>query len=149
MDMTSEMIDIADRLSINELLSRYCHSIDAARADLCAGLFTEDATLQTAVGNAKGGEAIRAWVEGRLALRKESMQVRHYLLNVLLAPVSADLVRARSTLLYATQARDAETSAQLLATGIYEDEVRRTAEGWRFSRRTVEMAPELDDAYFM
>lgn len=146
--MKSLMIETTDRLEINELLARYCHSIDAARADLCAGLFTDDASLNTAVGNAHGSDAIRAWVEGRLALRQEGMQVRHYLLNVLLAPVAADLVRARSTLLYTTQARDAQTSAQLLATGIYEDEIRRTDRGWRFSRRTVEMAPLLDDVYF-
>jgi len=147
--MTSSSIDTADQAAINELLSRYCHSIDAARADLCADLFTDDASLNTAVGKAKGSKAIRAWIEGRLALREEGMQVRHYLLNILLAPLAADLVRARSTLLYTTQARDAQTSAQLLATGIYEDEIRRTAQGWRFSDRTVEMAPELDDIYFL
>lgn len=146
--MSSSTIDTADRLAIHELLSRYCHSIDAARADLCAGLFTDDASLNTAVGNAEGSEAIRAWIEGRLALREEGMQVRHSLLNVLLAPIAADLVRARSTLLYTTQARDAKTSAQLLATGIYEDEIRRTEKGWRFSRRTVEMSPALDEGYF-
>ena len=146
--MSSSTIDMADQIAIHELHSRYCHSIDAARAELCAGLFTDDASLNTAVGNAEGSEAIREWIEGRLALRKEDMQVRHYLLNVLLAPLATNLVRARSTLLYTTQARDAQTSAQLLATSIYEDEIRRTEEGWRFSRRTVEMAPALDDAYF-
>ncbi len=147
--MRSAKLDTADQVAINELLSRYCHSIDAARAELCASLFTDDASLKTPVGNANGIEAIRAWIEARLALREEGMQVRHYLLNVLLAPLAADLVRARSTLLYTTQARDAQTSAQLLATGIYEDEIRRTAQGWRFSGRTVEMAPVLDDAYFV
>ncbi len=97
--MRSAKLDTADQVAINELLSRYCHSIDAARAELCASLFTDDASLKTPVGNANGIEAIRAWIEARLALREEGMQVRHYLLNVLLAPLAADLVRARSTLL--------------------------------------------------
>ncbi len=147
--MGSTAIAIEDRLAIHDLLARYCHSIDAARGDLCAELFTHDARLDTAVGNAEGEEAIRAWIDGRLALRQEGMQVRHYMLNVLLASIEPDLVRSRSTLLYTKQASAGGSNAQLLGTGIYEDEIRRTAKGWRFHRRTVEISPELDDIYFV
>ena len=94
------MISDADRSAIQELLSRYCHSIDAHRADLCAGLFCDDAVLETPVGNANGASAIRAWIEDRLAQRQEGVQVRHLVTSTLLVPLDSGSVRTRSTLLY-------------------------------------------------
>ncbi|MCR9098210.1 MAG: nuclear transport factor 2 family protein [bacterium] len=93
------MIEESDRSAIHELLARYCHSIDAARGELCAGLFTEDAVLETPVGTANGIAEIQEWIDGRLALRQPDIQVRHSHLTILLAPLSAAEVRVRSTLL--------------------------------------------------
>ena len=116
-------IDSGDRAEIEALISRYSHGIDTGRADLCTALFTEDARLDTPVGNARGTEEIRAWFDGRLAMREEGVQVFHYVVNTLLAPVTEDRVRSRSMLLYTRQEIDVPLSAQLLATGIYEDEL--------------------------
>lgn len=142
------MISDTDRGAIHDLLSRYCHSIDAHRANLCAGLFSNDAVLETPVGNAEGGAAIRAWIDGRLAQRKKGIQVRHLLLSTLLAPLDADLVRARSTLLYTWESTEGPRNASVKSTIIYEDVVRRTQAGWRFARRTCDTQLPLDDVYF-
>jgi len=142
------MISEADRSAIIELLSRYCHSIDAHRADLCAGLFTDDAVLKTPVGQAEGGAAIREWIDGRLALREEGVQVRHFMLSTLLAPIDEDLVRGRSTLLYTWETLEIPREVSVRSTVIYEDEVRRTPAGWRFSARTCDTQLPLDDVYF-
>lgn len=141
------MISEADRSAIQELLSKYCHSIDAHRADLCAGLFCDDAVLETPVGNAEGGAAIREWVEGRLAQRRPGVQVRHFMLSTLLAPVDADLIRARSILLYTWETLDPR-EVSVKSTVIYEDVVRRTPDGWRFSSRRCDTQLPLDDVYF-
>ncbi len=142
------MISEADRSAISELLSRYCHSIDAHRADLCAGLFTDDAVLKTPVGEAQGGAAIREWIDGRLAQREEDVQVRHFMLSTLLAPINNDLVRGRSILLYTWETLEIPREVSVRSTVIYEDEVRRTARGWRFSARTCDTQLPLDDVYF-
>jgi hypothetical protein len=141
-------ISEADRFSISELLSRYCHSIDAERADLCAGLFTDDAVLKTPVGHADGHDAIREWIDGRLALREKGVQVRHFMLSTLLAVIDTDRVRARSTLLYTWEGLEIPRQVTVKSTVIYEDEVRRTSKGWRFSSRVCDTIIPLDDVYF-
>ena len=146
MEMTK--ISDADRSSITELLSRYCHSIDADRADLCAGLFTDDAILKTPVGEANGQSAIREWIDGRLALREKGVQVRHFMLSTLLAQIDADRIRARSTLLYTWEGLEIPREVTVKSTVIYEDEVRRTPKGWLFSSRECDTALPLDDVYF-
>ncbi|MBW2424643.1 MAG: nuclear transport factor 2 family protein [Deltaproteobacteria bacterium] len=137
-----------DRSAISDLLSRYCHSIDEGRADLCAALFTDDAVLNTPVGRAVGGAAIREWIDGRLALREEGIQVRHFMLNTLLAPIDADRVRARSVLLYTWETLEMPREVSVRSTVIYEDEVRRTPGGWLFSARSCDTQLPLDDVYF-
>ena len=146
--MTSDRIETSDVLAIHELLARYCHAMDAARADLAIELFTEDAVLETPVGSAQGRAAIQEWIEGRLALRSTDHQVGHYLLNPLIAPTDANHARIRSMLLYTRQAVDGQGRAELLSTGIYEDEVARSAERWRFARRRWTLSAPLDGAYF-
>ena len=142
------MIDAADRLAIHELLARYCHSIDAAEGALCAALFTDDARLETPVGVAEGGAAIQEWIDGRLALRQPDIQVRHSHLTILLAPLSADEVRVRSTLLYTWETLEIPREVDVKSTVIYEDVVRRTPDGWKFASRKCDTRLPLDDVFF-
>ena len=142
------MIEEADRLAIHELLARYCHSIDAARGELCAALFTEDAKLETPVGIADGKAAIQEWIDGRLAMRQPEIQVRHSPLSILLARVDEDHVRVRSTLLYTWETLEIPREVDVKSTVIYEDVVRRTPGGWRFASRKCDTRLPLDDVYF-
>jgi len=146
--MEPNPISLEDRLAIGDLLARYCHAMDASRADLAIGLFAEGAVLETPVGEARGRDAILAWIEGRLALRSSQHQVGHYLLNPLVAASGPDRARVRSMLLYTRQAIGREGSAELLSTGIYEDEVVRGADGWRFLHRRWTLSAPLDAFYF-
>ena len=109
--MSADNVDIHDRLAIQDLLARYCHSIDASRADLCIGLFTDDAILDTPVGKAEGRAAILEWIEGRLALRAPEYQVGHYMMNTLVTRLSPDSVKVRSMFLYTRQRRDGAACA--------------------------------------
>jgi len=142
------VISDADRSAIGELLSQYCHSIDAPRGDLCAGLFTDDAVLETPVGRAEGAAEIREWIDGRLALRQDGVQVRHMMQSILLAPIEPDLVRVRSTLLYTWETLEIPREVSVKSTVTYEDRVRRTASGWRFASRRCDTQLPLDDVYF-
>lgn len=146
--MSADNVAVEDRLAIQDLLSRYCYGMDASRADLTIELFTDDATLHTAVGEAQGKAGILEWIEGRLALRAPDYQVGHYLLNTLVVATGPHSAKVRSMLLYTRQRRDGSASAELLGMGIYEDEVRKEQGRWKFSARRVGIAPPLDDAFF-
>lgn len=146
--MISGDFELEDRHAICDLLSRYCHAMDAARADLCIGLFADNASMHTPVGEAVGRGAILAWIEQRLALRSPEYQVAHYLLNPLLTVITPTKVRVRSMLLYTRQRVDETGTTELLSTGIYEDEVQKTAKGWQFYSRRYSLSMPLDDAYF-
>jgi hypothetical protein len=141
-------LDLDERMAITDLLSAYCHAMDAARADLCIRLFAEEATLETPVGHAVGRAAILAWIEGRLALRPSGFQVGHYLLNPLFARTGANRVRVRSQLLYTRQSLEENGRSELLSTGIYEDEVERSSDAWWFTRRCWQLRTPLDVLYF-
>jgi hypothetical protein len=138
-----------ERLQVSELLSRYCHAMDAGRADLCATLFAKDARLDTPVGVAEGRQAIQQWMQERIAQRPEGYRISHYLLNPIMAKVSIDCIRMRSMLIYTRQLFEEGAAPELLSTGIYEDEVRLTNEGWQFMARHYQLAPPLDDIYFL
>ena len=146
--MSRDPIATDDRMKISELLARYCHAMDASRADLCIGLFVEDAVLETPVGTAEGRPAILGWIEERLSLRSPEHQVGHYLLNPLFAPLGPTRVSVRSMLLYTRQTRGVDLSAQLLGTGIYEDEVVEIESNWYFARRRWGLSEALNDIYY-
>jgi hypothetical protein len=146
--MTLENLSAEDRLAIQDLLSGYCHAIDASRADLCIGLFADDAELYTPVGDAKGRQAILAWIEGRLALRAPAYQVGHHLLNTMVAATGPNTAKVRSMFLYTRVRRDGSASAELLGTGIYEEEVRKEAGRWKFAIHRFSISAPLDDVFF-
>lgn len=137
-----------DTLAIHELLARYCHGMDAARADLVIDLFTDDADMQTQVGNSSGRAQIKAWIDERITQRDPHVQVGHYLLNPLVFAMSASEARVRSMLLYTKQSLDFSAPCELVATGIYEDVVVKTAKGWKFKSRQSTLSAPLDDRHF-
>jgi hypothetical protein len=141
-------LPVEDTLAIHELLARYCHGMDAARADLVTDLFTDDAQMQTQVGNSSGKAQIKAWIDERLAQRDAKFQVGHYLLNPLTFAASESEARVRSMLLYTKQSLDFSAPCELVATGIYEDVVVKTAEGWKFKSRKSTLNAPLADRYF-
>ena len=137
-----------DTLAIHELLARYCHGMDAARADLVIDLFTDNAEMHTQVGNSSGKAQIKLWIDERLDLRDPHFQVGHYLLNPLVFAISASEARVRSMLLYTKQSVDFSAPCELVATGIYEDVVVKTVDGWKFKSRQSTLNAPLDDRYF-
>lgn len=133
---------------VRDLISQYSHAVDAGEVDALVNLFVEDGELITPVGSPRGWVALRQWAQQRIDSREPRIQVRHMVVNTLIAPVNSGRVRARSMLLYTRQHIDKPLSAQVMATGIYEDIIVHTASGWRFQLRRMEVAPAIDPIYF-
>jgi 3-phenylpropionate/cinnamic acid dioxygenase small subunit len=112
-----------DRDEIRQLLARYNHLIDSHDEEGWPALFTDDAVFDP------GGDPL----VGEEALRKFAASVppglRHVVVNEVI-DIEGDEAHARAYLLLF-----AGTPRALAMMGTYEDTLRRTEGGWRFTRR--------------
>ena len=130
----------ADRLAILEQIARYSYAWDDRDLEAYVALFTGDAAFvvdpELPGGpsvNATGHEAIRTWARERMDARKPGVQVRHHQSGTLFDELGEDQARTRTMLLTSRVGPDGEPPGS----GVYYDEWRRTAEGWRFAKRTL------------
>jgi uncharacterized protein (TIGR02246 family) len=114
-----------DLEEIRKLLARYCFTLDERDADGWAALFTEDGSFHGTLGEP---------LIGREALRQITSRVpdgvRHLTMNEVIE-VEGDTATARAYVLVTR-----ESPPIVSGGGTYEDTLSRTADGWRFSRRT-------------
>lgn len=122
-----------DRLAIHELLAQHGHLVDGGELDRLDELFTDDVVYDLApLGGAAltGVEAIRASAR-QLGDRNP---VAHLVTNIVMQEKDGE-VTARSKFLGVR--RDGSVGS-----GVYDDVLRRTAAGWRISRRRVSIRRE-------
>lgn len=131
--MDTDFQDIAARVRIRDLYSRYCFALDAKDANGLADCFTEDGAFVNEHGEFVGREAVN-----RLLLPAPET---HYSINVEVMERSEGTYMARACflLLHAGESRVA-------AHGLYDDTVRQGVDGvWRFARRKVAFLWMSDD----
>jgi uncharacterized protein (TIGR02246 family) len=128
---------------ITELISRYSHMWDSKNATGLADLFAEDGVwdrwgpgVQKPDISIKGRDNFRDWTANRFKTALADRQTRHYQTNTVFLEVTDDLVRTR-TVFVVMQVLAADKTLRVATTGIYEDEFRRTSEGWRISHRVL------------
>jgi len=130
------MTDI-ERMLAEHACARLCQSfhayVDTYRHEEIVPLFVPDAVWIHRTGDLIGHDGIRRYLDGK----STAPIVRHVVTNVLIDVESADRARGRC---YVTVyfAMPDETVNQVEGPVIivqYDDEFRRTPEGWRFSRR--------------
>lgn len=136
--------DMHDRMTIDELHSRYIFALDWYDADIVASLFAEDGVLDWAGGVVEGREAIRAAVaEMRVYFGKfeavdaptRPARLRHFVTNKVM-DICGD--QARTVAFWFELNNDNRPRWPYVgAYGHYEDTLVRTADGWRFKRRTI------------
>ncbi|MDV7088983.1 nuclear transport factor 2 family protein [Rhodococcus opacus] len=139
------MVDFAklsDRLDILDVFSRYALGMDLADRDLFASAWTDDAVWTCgsisldvrgrdeilAYFDSKPGKAPKAPAEGS-SVRLASNH--HIVLDGDRATATAEMVGLRYT----------GHSVHTYSVGVYEDEFRRTGDGWRLSRRDMIVNP--------
>jgi hypothetical protein len=126
-------ITIDDRLAIHELLALHGHLVDNGALDRLDELFTDDVVYDLAP---LGG----AVLEGVDAIRRSARElgdrnpVAHLVTNVLVQEYDGQVTASSK---FIGVQRDGSVGS-----GVYEDVLRRTAEGWRISRRRVSLRRE-------
>ena len=131
--------EIADRIEIDDLITRYATAVDTKDWDLYRTVFTDDAVIDyTSAGGIRGslGEVVE-WLSHALKLFPMTQHLitnRHVVLE-------GDTATGRSYYYNPLGRPDGTGGMQLLFFGgYYNDRFRRTADGWRIAERVEETA---------
>ncbi|MCH7599245.1 MAG: nuclear transport factor 2 family protein [Myxococcales bacterium] len=128
---------LIDRQEIDDLLTRYATSVDTKDWDLYETCFTEDAFIDyESAGGIKGKRPeVRAWLEKVMVIFP---MTQHVVCNRVIE-IDGDKATARSVF-YNPMALPGEGKAQSLFIdgGYYNDQLVRTADGWRITERIEE-----------
>jgi hypothetical protein len=119
-----------DRLSIHELLSLHGHLMDSGELDHLDGLFTQDVVYDLESLGAGTLYGVAAIKQAAVQLGERN-PVAHHITNVVVTESDAT-VTARS------KGIGVRTDGSV-GSVVYDDVLRRTAEGWRISRRRVSL----------
>jgi ketosteroid isomerase-like protein len=112
---------MTDDLAIRDLLTRYALALDADDIDECLELFTEDAEFVVFGRTFSGRDQIRAMFQ--------SAPRGLHLTGVSSIDLSDNAARARSQVLLV------EAGTMQLRPALFDDEIRRDGQRWRFLRR--------------
>lgn len=128
-------MDVADQLAIHDLYVRYTHAIDLGDPEGWADCFTSDGVLELPYrGQLTSGRDELVAVARRFHERGGGFD-RHVTTNI---RVTVDGDRAHGTAyLHMLAGGEGDTPPRLTMTGVYADELVRTADGWRFRRRVI------------
>jgi 3-phenylpropionate/cinnamic acid dioxygenase small subunit len=133
------LAEIADRLEIQDLLTRYCRAIDTRAWDDLDTIFTPDATIDyTAAGGVRGAfPEVKAWLAEVLP---RFAMTQHLVTNHDIQ-VDGDRATSRVYVYNPMGTRNAAGTLDLFFFGgWYNDRLVRTPDGWRIAERTEETA---------
>lgn len=142
--MTDSLQALAARLAIQQALADYAYRFDARDAAGWSELFTRDGVFEYQPSDPaaqdqafcwRGRAAIRAWAERRCEDLGPAARFLHHQSTTSFDAVAADAVASR-TLLVVTRA-DHGTAPRISVAGVYHDQWRPTAAGWRLAHRRL------------
>jgi len=129
-----ESWEVEARLAVQDAFASYVRCADSGRSEQLAALFTDDGVLRTDGGEARGFDAIVAFLEDAkrslAASPSGAGRIRHHVSSVHVTFPTADEARATSYFL-------AVTAAGPDHWGRYRDRLIRVGDRWRFAERTA------------
>jgi hypothetical protein len=126
---------LQDRVEICDVLYRYSSSIDSFDNAGVRGTLADDIWAQ--YGNSEpvvDGDALAKWIAEATA----TVVWQHHLLNVYHVEIDGDVARTVSYLT-SHQVFKENPAAAIILVARYHDELRRTSDGWKISRRVMEV----------
>lgn len=141
---TSSPQSVADRLDILQVIAEYSYTFDGRDSEGWAALFTEDASWQfIAPGSPEpltdlnGRDEILAWAKGRHASMPKDSISYHHQSGISFDELTADTAKTRVMVIITAHTKGSTTPPAVFLTGVYHDEWKKTAEGWKFVSRTL------------
>jgi SnoaL-like domain len=137
---------LLDRTEIADVLYRYSSSVDSFDTAGVRSTLADDIWAQYGNGDpVEGGDRLAAWIAEATA----TVIWQHHLLNVYHITLDGDQAK---TLSYLTsyQVFEENPDAAIILVARYHDELRRTSDGWKISKRVMELLwgeSKADDGY--
>jgi hypothetical protein len=125
---SAEGLSTQDYIDIEQLYATYNHAIDSGDGEAWAATFTPDGTFNKFTGHDQLVGFIQTWKE-----KMNGGNRRHWNTNLRIVP-SKDGATASVFLMLV----DVSTKS-IVATGMYNDTLVKTATGWRFKTRATKM----------
>lgn len=143
--MTARLRALEDQMAILALQVDYARAADSFDGDAYASVFTEDGVLDArncGFPIATGRDEIAAVMAN--AFQQQTHNI-HFTTNQRVLTVNADLATGFA---YFFQRSILKNGGRTEFSGRYDDEYRRTAVGWKISRRVlVELLPTVIEGY--
>jgi 3-phenylpropionate/cinnamic acid dioxygenase small subunit len=135
-----DMQTLGDRLEINDLLTRYAHSVDSKDWALYRSVFTDDAFIDyESAGGIKGDrEAVADWLEKTMA----GFPMTQHLISNIDVKIDGDRATVRAMFYNPMGMPSGKT---FWCGGFYNHSLVRTADGWK-SQRLIEESSWFDRA---
>jgi ketosteroid isomerase-like protein len=126
---------LQDRTDIADVLYRYSSAVDSFDNAGVRSALADDIWAQYGNGDpVEGGDKLAAWIAEATA----TVIWQHHLLNVYHITIDGDQAK---TLSYLTsyQVFKENPDAAIILVARYHDELKRTADGWKISKRVMEL----------
>ena len=126
---------IEEKDAIREVMAEYCFSLDGARYDDMAALFTEDGTWDTAFGKATGRAAIAGLARDIRAKAGDNRpRAVHLVTNIAIA-LDGERAEVRSNW---TVVQNSPEGPKIGSGGAYEDQMAKQGGRWLFRYRKID-----------
>ena len=134
-DLAARVQAMEDKDAIWMLFMEYKRHLDARDFKAYASLFTDDAVWVGNLGKAVGPGEIEALLVRTLEVYESDLERTYHLVMNPVINVNGDTAKAKSNWGFITRGETDNPVFQML--GRYTDELVRTPEGWKFSRRVA------------
>ena len=139
---TAEMA--ADHIAIQELTNLFENAFDEGDIDTHMATWADAISFTSPFGNYDTREAYREWVQGFSNQMSGMGGTRHLITNSVISIDGDNATQTAYLVIIGATMNDGGPA--LMATVRFEDELTRTADGWRFTSRTLNL--DQDPAKF-
>lgn len=131
--MSASTREIADKQLIQELQNRYAFSIDSGNYDNLDVMFTANATYNFVTGSTNDLESLKRTIRDAL----DPITTSQHINGNQWAEIEEDLAKAGCYFTVHMHKTGLPGGEHFEMGGRYDDELIRTSDGWRFSKRTI------------
>jgi ketosteroid isomerase-like protein len=134
-ELARQVAEQSDRVAVLEVVASYATALDTKNWSLLETLFAPDATVSfgSSVGSAQGPAAIASLLRSTL----ERLDGSQHLVANSVVRLAGDIAEHTCYVQGQHIRRGAPGGELYLVAGRYDDQFRRTADGWRFTSRTI------------
>lgn len=128
------MLNLEDKITIQELITKYNLAIDNKRLDEWINTWTDDGIWTTTFGEAKGKSELKNMINQ--ITNEFASGKRHFSTNIIIEETQNNMASANSYLTVI----EAYKSLQVVASGTYSDILKKNNTGeWKFFQRKLDI----------